>query len=114
MTLDDGTIITGDFDKFLITESTAEQSMWVTDHPEQDEFTALFTGRNIAGKILNSVNLTIRFYDINNKFLSENTTETKYLPPDKIWRGEATRLLIEWEGNVGTDCNHVSYHITVS
>jgi hypothetical protein len=118
ITLPDGSIVTGDFDKFLITESKTFSSYY-KDHPEEEVFSASFTGSNIGDEILNSVTVTVRFYDQFNEFLSEKTDQTKYLPPDQEWKGWVERLLYEWEdypdgSRGGMECDHVSYHITVS
>jgi|WetSurMetagenome_2_1015567.scaffolds.fasta_scaffold499342_1 hypothetical protein len=118
ITLDDGSIVTGDFDKFLLTKSSTFSSIYM-GHEDLETFKAFFTGENIVDKILNSITVTVRFYAGNNEFLSENTTQTKYLPPGQEWTGEVARL--RWQyvyypggGRGGMECDHVSYHITVS
>lgn len=117
ITLVDGTIITGDFDKFLINDSSV--TIRYFDHPELHEYTAWFVGKNIVDEIINSVTVTIRFFDADNILLSEHTVERKYLPPDEEWIGFATRPLWKYEYNPDGSSSHlisdhVSYHIIVS
>ena len=130
ITLPDGTVVSGDIDKvelsnlLIITETRENFTVdWlkigdgfihngdygVYGH-EQYYITA--TAKNVAGKTLNEIQITTKFYDADNSYLDSETSWGHGLISDSTW--PVIVHYINQVGNYFDKVDHISFEISVS
>lgn len=67
------------------------------------------TARNIAGRMLDIVTITVKFYDINKSFLREESTPEYDVDTDHSWGFEII-YLSTWD--YFEDVNHIEFEIS--
>ena len=115
-TLDDGTIVTGDFDKIEFIDYLTSIENHSTADPMDDTYYVGGIVKNIGNKMFDDIVITVRYFNSFEEYLGYAQDSTKYLPPNTSWLFEITHeYIIELPGTKIKSFNidHVSLDISV-
>ncbi len=95
----------------IVTYKSAEEKManGFVYHEDAKFYMVKGTAKNIAGKMLDIVTITVKFYDSNNTFLREEDTPVFNIEKDYSWEFEII-YLSTWD--YFEDVDHIEFDIS--